>query len=157
MNDTQTSVERPSVVARFFRWLFSWRTIRRTLIALACFATLIALFYTEENWRGKRAWENCKRELESKGVVLDWSAYIPPPVPDDQNFFKAPGIKESDWVGRGSHDLQKKLNAFNGFFQRQTPVADLIVLPMSAPVAPERADWIANGMASNINTEPKSV
>jgi hypothetical protein len=66
-----------------------WRILRRVLIGLAIFATLIAIFYTEENWRGKRAWEKCKRELEAKGVVLDWNAYIPPPVPDDQNFFKA--------------------------------------------------------------------
>ena len=34
----------------------------------------IALFYVEENWRGKRAWENCKRQLEAKGLVLNWSA-----------------------------------------------------------------------------------
>ncbi|HXR03935.1 MAG TPA: hypothetical protein VN836_04425, partial [Verrucomicrobiae bacterium] len=66
-----------------------WRISRRVLIALATLATLIAIFYTEEDWRGKRAWENCKRELEAKGAVLDWNAYIPPPVPDDQNFFKA--------------------------------------------------------------------
>jgi hypothetical protein len=66
-----------------------WRIVRRILIALTIFATLVAIFYTEEDWRGKRAWENCKRELEAKGFVMDWSAYIPPPVPDDQNFFKA--------------------------------------------------------------------
>src|ERR1035437_9452559 len=64
-----------------------WRILRRILIGLAILATLIAIFYTEEDWRGKRAWENCKRELEAKGAVLDWNAYIPPPVPDDQNFF----------------------------------------------------------------------
>ena len=66
-----------------------WRVARRILIGLAVLATLIAIFYTEEDWRGKRAWENCKRELEAKGVVLDWDKYIPPPVPDDQNFFTA--------------------------------------------------------------------
>ncbi len=66
-----------------------WRIPRRVLISLAIFATLIAIFYTEEDWRGKRAWENCKRELEAKGMVLDWDKFIPPPVPDDQNFFTA--------------------------------------------------------------------
>ena len=65
-----------------------WRIPRRILICLAILATLIAIFYAEEDWRGKRAWENCKRELEAKGVVLDWEKLIPPPVPDDQNFFK---------------------------------------------------------------------
>ena len=50
---------------------------------------LVVLFYVEEDWRGKRAWEQCKAELEAKGETLDWNAYIPPPVPDDQNFFMA--------------------------------------------------------------------
>jgi hypothetical protein len=66
-----------------------WRIGRRVLIALAILATLIAIFYTEEDWRGKRAWENCKSELEAQGVVLDWDQFIPPPAPDDQNFFTA--------------------------------------------------------------------
>ena len=66
-----------------------WRIPRRILITLAILATLIAIFYAEEDWRGKRAWEKCKRELEAKGVVLDWEKFIPPPVPDDQNFFMA--------------------------------------------------------------------
>ena len=56
---------------------------------MAILATLIAIFYAEEDWRGKHAWEKCKRELEAKGMVLDWEKFIPPPVPDDQNFFMA--------------------------------------------------------------------
>jgi hypothetical protein len=67
-----------------------WRIPRRVLVALAILATLIAIFYAEEDWHGKHAWKNCKRELEAKGMVLDWEKFIPPPVPDDQNFFKAP-------------------------------------------------------------------
>jgi hypothetical protein len=77
-----------------WRWLFTWRGMRRILVGIAILATLAAIFYTEEDWRGKHAWENCKRELEAKGEVLDWNAYIPPPVPDDQNFFKAPKMQE---------------------------------------------------------------
>ena len=89
-----------------------WRIMRRILIGLAVFATLIAIFYAEEDWRGKRAWEQCKREFEAKGMVLDWNAYIPPPVPDDQNFFKAPKMQE--WfVGRGGSDLSKRLQSQN--------------------------------------------
>ncbi|MGO8698885.1 MAG: hypothetical protein ACLQVY_14315 [Limisphaerales bacterium] len=96
---------------RFFRWLFSWRTARRATIALACFVTLIALAYTEEDWRGKRAWKQCKAELEAKGDVLDWAAFIPPPMPDEQNFFKAPGINEEEWLGRDDTALSKRLYA----------------------------------------------
>jgi hypothetical protein len=50
---------------RFFKWLFSWRTIRRALIVLAFLITLPALFCAEENIRGKHAWENYRREAEA--------------------------------------------------------------------------------------------
>ena len=67
-----------------------WRILRRILMALAVLATLIAIFYTEEDWRGKRAWENYKREWEAKGEKFDWQSFVPPSVPNDQNFFCAP-------------------------------------------------------------------
>jgi len=73
----------------FIRWSGNRRNFGRLLIGLAVFATLAAIFYLEEDWRGKRAWEKCKAELEAKGIVLDYDKYIPPPVPDDQNFFMA--------------------------------------------------------------------
>ena len=141
--EISSSLLNPSLFGRFICWLFSWRTVRRGLVGLAGFATLTALFYTEENWRGKRAWENCKRELEAKGAVLDWNAYIPPPVPDDQNIFKAPGIKESDWVGRGEKELAKRLNfgALSEFVQQHSIMAELTILSSNA-VAPADADLI---------------
>jgi hypothetical protein len=85
-----------------------WRMLRRILIGLAILATLIAIFYTEEDWRGKRAWDNCKRELEAKGAVLDWDKFIPPPVPDDQNFFKAPKMQE--WFVKHPNATTNELN-----------------------------------------------
>jgi hypothetical protein len=84
-----------------------WRWPRRILITLAVLATLIALLYAEEDWRGKRAWDNCKRELAAKGVDLNWSDYIPAPVPDDQNFFKSP--KMADWFVRGAKTMTNEL------------------------------------------------
>ena len=59
-------------------------------IALACLVLLLMLFYAEEDWSGKRAWENYKRQLEAQGEKLDWKDFIPPPVPDDQNFALTP-------------------------------------------------------------------
>lgn len=90
------------------------RILGRILITLAVLATLVAAFYAEEDWRGKRAWEKSKREIEAKGVVLDWNALIPPSVPDDENFFAAP--KMSEWfvkMTNGHHsstnDLTERL------------------------------------------------
>jgi hypothetical protein len=67
-----------------------WRWTRRILVGVACLTTLIAVIYAEENWRGKHAWESYRRELEAKGEKLDWQAFVPSAVPDDQNFFTAP-------------------------------------------------------------------
>ena len=88
------------------------KALKRTSIILAALFALVLVFYAEENWRGKRAWEKCKAELEAKGAVLDWDKFIPPPVPDDQNFFKAPNMAE--WfVGRGAAELSKRLQSTN--------------------------------------------
>lgn len=73
-----------------FRWLFSWRTLRRGLVGLAALITLLAVVWTEENWRGKRDWEKYQHEWEAKGEKFDLQSFVPPPVPDDQNFAMTP-------------------------------------------------------------------
>ncbi len=55
-------------------------------------AVLLALFYAEEYWRGKLAWEQCKGRLEAQGERLDWSAYVPPAIPDEQNLAVSPAL-----------------------------------------------------------------
>ncbi len=71
------------------RRLLSWLLQRRFLV-LGCLVTLVALFYAIENWRGRRAWQNYKREWEAKGERFDLASLAPPPVPADQNFFETP-------------------------------------------------------------------
>ena len=85
------------------------RLARRGLIALAVAAALAAIFHLEENWRGRRAWESSRKALESRQEVLDWAAYVPAAVADDQNFFKAPMMRE--WfVGDGTNGLAARLS-----------------------------------------------
>jgi hypothetical protein len=67
----------------------SRQTQQNALVALAVLATLVAIFYLVEDWRGKRAWETLKQKTEAKGVPLDWAKLIPTPVPDEQNFYTA--------------------------------------------------------------------
>ena len=83
-------------VIKLVCWGFCRRNFKKFLFGLACFATLIALFYAEENWRGKRDWENYKREWEAKDEKFDFKDFVPPPVPDDQNFALTP-IVSSSW------------------------------------------------------------
>ena len=79
---------------RYVSWpllrLLVFKHWRRTLFGLACFATLIALFYAEEDWRGWHDWNQFKQKCAAQGEKLDWQSIVPPPVPDDQNFAFSP-------------------------------------------------------------------
>jgi hypothetical protein len=106
MNDpSQNSILDRSPVARFIRWLRSWRGIRCILILLAWAATVIALFYGEENWRGWHGWSTYRKNLEARGEQLDFRAFIPKPVPDEQNFAATPFVK-SWFEKRGQRDSE---------------------------------------------------
>src|SRR5580700_4611141 len=82
-------------------------------IALVAAAGLILVYYAEQNWRGSRAWAACQSALAAAGQPLDWSAFVPAAVPDDQNVFKAPRM--SDWfgtlysAGQGRNDFAYRL------------------------------------------------
>src|ERR1035437_8924181 len=65
------------LIVHNFRKIFCWRTTKRCFFILACLVTLIALFYAEENWRGKHAWEKFKREQEAKGEHFDFASIVP--------------------------------------------------------------------------------
>lgn len=73
-----------------FSWLFTWRLARRVLIIFGCLATLIVLFYAEENWRGRHAMNQYKAELQAHGETLNLLELAPPSIPDDQNMAMHP-------------------------------------------------------------------
>src|ERR1035437_1387094 len=66
------------------------RLLSRRFLVLGCMVTLVALFYAVEDWRGRRAWQSFKHEREAKGERFDVASFVPPPVPNDQNFFETP-------------------------------------------------------------------
>jgi hypothetical protein len=79
-----------SPALRFVRWLFSPRILGRIAFVLFILGMVLVLFYAEEFWRGRRAWEQYKAEAATRDVQLDWEAFIPPKVPNDQNFAMTP-------------------------------------------------------------------
>ncbi|MEY2427823.1 MAG: hypothetical protein QOJ40_708 [Verrucomicrobiota bacterium] len=99
---------------RSLRWLFGLSILGRAFLFLGALIVLLCLYFAEENWRGRRAWENCRRELQARGVELDWQKFIPPPVPDDQNFAMTPFLaplfdfnpkpRETPWRDTEGHD-----------------------------------------------------
>jgi hypothetical protein len=113
----------------WLRRLFSWRTAHRALISLAVLGTLVGLFYAEEDFRGKHAWDAYRRELEARGEQLDFSAFIPKPVPDDQNFAATPVIQSwfhrQNW-GRWNDDNYARAKEGMQVNEDQRQLTDLV-------------------------------
>ena len=93
-----------------------WRITRRLLVVAAVLITFLVLAYTLIDWRGKRAWEAYKRDFPTKGGPPDFASYIPPRVPDDQNFAMTPFLAplfnfnplatpgQSRWLDTNGHE-----------------------------------------------------
>ena len=100
-----------------FTHLLNWRVLGRILAGLGVLITLVALFYAEENWRGRRAWNRYKTRLEAEGIKLDWRDYVPRSVPDDQNFamtpFLAPLFDFNPPPRKPGQSLWRDTNAYN--------------------------------------------
>lgn len=90
--------------------------------SLACLVTLVALFYTIENWRGKRTWEGYKRQMEARGERLEFSDFIPRPVPDAENFAMTPVLAPLSDLIPGTRELrdptapQRFLSSFSRYW-----------------------------------------
>ena len=90
-------------VRRLLAWL-----LQRRFYVMACLVALVALFYAEENWRGKRDWDTYRREWEAKGERFDMAGVTPPPVPDDQNFALTPIVYSTyaNFLDKNGHRIQ---------------------------------------------------
>ncbi len=67
---------------------------KRIVLVLVGLITLVACLFVAENWRGKHAWATWQREREAQGDRYEWTAVLPSPVPDDQNFAAIPLFAE---------------------------------------------------------------
>src|ERR1035437_9766446 len=95
------------LIGLLVRCFSSWRNFKRLLLGLACLAGLIALFYAEEDVRGRLAWGQLKARWEAKGEKFDFAAFIPPPVPDERNFAMTPVVATTygQILDRNGHQL----------------------------------------------------
>jgi hypothetical protein len=75
---------------------------------------VITLFFLEENWRGGNSWDRFKRQWEAKGESLEYTHFVPSPVPDDQNFAMTPVVASSYSyiIDKNGHELQPHLTNF---------------------------------------------
>ena len=126
---------------KIIRWLCCWRNFKQFLFGLACFITLIALFYAEEDWRGWHAWNKFKREWEAKGERFDRASVVPPSVPDDQNFALTPIVFTSygQMLTRDGKEIPQKKRDAN-FVNR---------LQVSTTSDSDSRSWPTNGYWAN--------
>jgi hypothetical protein len=76
------------------RWvILNWRNARRLLVAGAVLVTLLALFFTYENWRGQQEWKAFQDDLKARGEPRSIDELLPPPPPDSENFAAVPLLK----------------------------------------------------------------
>ncbi len=92
------------------------KILSRLSVAVFIVAALIVLSYAEEYWRGRQGWRAYRATMSSQGMPVEWEAYIPPPVPDDQNFAMTPFLTPLyDFVpGTQTH---RDTNAVNKIYQ----------------------------------------
>jgi hypothetical protein len=75
--------------AKIGSFFWSWGFLKFVLAMIA----LAILLYVEEDWRGAHNWAVTKAKWETKGETFDYSKFIPPPVPDEQNLAAIPLFK----------------------------------------------------------------
>ncbi|MCX8108236.1 MAG: hypothetical protein N3G20_05460, partial [Verrucomicrobiae bacterium] len=106
----------------FLKWAL------RVIFLAVCVITAIRLAIVIENYRAKRAWEACRHRFEQKGEILDWSALVANPVPDDQNFLGTPSLAASFGFGTNADGTRRQFcdtNAHQRLIGRFEPLHKL--------------------------------
>ena len=120
----------------FSVWFRSWRYF-------FCFlglCLLIALFYAEENWRGRRDWEEYRRQKEARGERLNPLGFVPPPVPESENFAMTPLLAPLFQFTPGTQQWTST-NALERA-QRFAPGFDAAARIVKSPKAARSNSWV---------------
>src|SRR5665213_2886256 len=129
-----------------------WRLLRWGMTGFAIIITLAAIVVTEENWRGKREWENYKREEAAKGEQLDQVPFSTNKIPDEQNFVKAPIFswlaamkwdeKEQDWKPGDTNTVDRiKMQTTRSDNWHSDKSSGLKTLNAIRAITPAPGDW----------------
>lgn len=133
-----------TTITRFLKWLVSGPMLKRYFCAALVLATLIAMFYVVENFRGARAWERTRAHLNENGVTLNIADHLHSPVPDHENFCAIPLLLDLPLVIDGDMEMgapgakRRHLSAFT-YFKK---VEGAPKIPRQKPpiISGERAD-----------------
>ncbi|EDY21983.1 hypothetical protein CfE428DRAFT_0108 [Chthoniobacter flavus Ellin428] len=94
---------------------------------VALLATIIAGFYLIERNRGRAQWQLYQAEARERGAKLTLQEYVPPPVPDAENFAAIP-IFEDTFRAAVEH----------------RPIPNPFALPESGAIMPSLGDAVLN-------------
>ena len=89
-------------------WIVAGRILLGFFGTLIVLALVIKILCTEENWRGRRALARCEQESRTRGEKLDLASFVPPLVPDAENFAMAPLLAQLAKASRQELDRKPK-------------------------------------------------
>jgi hypothetical protein len=148
MSDTTFPVGEHTPALRHRMW--AWVRRHPWWTAFGVFLVLLGLMYPVENWRGRRAWERTKAELEAKGEVLDFAAFIKPKIPDEENVAMHPNVRGRFLRNHGGLGIIQP--RFAGLAGQPFMMAELKRLPRE-PVVPSTIAELAGASANGEITD----
>ena len=66
------------------------RILRSALFTVMAIVSLLVLLLSWASFQGRKEWEKTKTDLLARGEKLSLSEHLPPPIPDELNFFADP-------------------------------------------------------------------
>ena len=109
------------------------RKLGVVLFILALLATMLGAFHLIENWRGKKKWEAYKRKLIAQGAKLDLVDFVPPMIPEKQNFAATPffddmlpGPKPTNWNSKHWPETFSRLHPQTTSGKRERSLTDFM-------------------------------
>jgi hypothetical protein len=84
----------------------SWKHWLLKLMLAGSLFVVVAIVSLEREL-GERAWREYRAKATAKGLKLRWEDYVPPPIPDEENYAAAP-IFQRHFTGTGNTDQTLK-------------------------------------------------
>lgn len=116
-------------------------------MGLACLALLVFLAVLVLNLVAKHSLNRYERQWEAKGEHFDFASFVPPPVPDDQNFALTPIVASCyrRILDKNGHKLEPQ----------QTNIVDRLKMPIRGGESQWETSTNAGNWAKGIKTNLK--